>query len=163
MQLRRVGLDRVYGYLIGGMYPWVTAGLPTGHVPQLSSHELHQRVMQGDATVLVDVRSVSEYDSFHLRNAIYIPVADLRKRYVELDLTKETVIFYGSEQRSSMGASIPKQKVFTKVFNAAGGMRGYAAAGFGPDHPLCALLCASFPVKSYILVNDKIISTVCLD
>jgi rhodanese-related sulfurtransferase len=104
--------------------------------------------MQGDATVLVDVRSVSEYDRFHLHNAINIPVADLRKRYVELDPTKETVIICGSGQRSSMGASILKQKGFKKVFNAAGGMKGYAAAGFGPECPVCALPWASFPVRS---------------
>ena len=148
IQLRRVGLDRIYGYLVGGMYAWVTAGLPTGHVPQLSSHELHQRVMQGNVTVLVDVRSVSEYDNFHLHNAVNIPVADLRKRYVELDPAKETILICGSGQRSSMGASLLKQKSFEKLFNAAGGMRGYAAAGFGPECPLCALPWASFPVKS---------------
>jgi rhodanese-related sulfurtransferase len=48
--------------------------------------------MQGDATVLVDVRSVTEYDSFHLHNAVNIPVADLRTRYVELDPSKETIL-----------------------------------------------------------------------
>ncbi len=148
IQLRRVGLDRVYGYLTGGMYAWVTAGYPTGHVPQLSSHELHQRVIQGDATVLVDVRAVKEYENFHIQNAINIPVAELRERYVELDPAEETVLICGSGQRSSMGSSLLKQKGFEKVFNAAGGMRGYAEAGFGPECPLCTLPWASFAGRS---------------
>jgi hydroxyacylglutathione hydrolase len=155
IQLRRVGLDRVHGYLLGGMYAWVTAGLPTGHVPQLSSHELHQRVIQGGATVLVDVRAVSEYDNFHIQNAINIPVAELRERYVELDPAEETVLICGSGQRSSMGASLLKQKGFEKVFNAAGGMRGYAEAGFGPECPLCTLPWASFAGRSKMGESDK--------
>ena len=147
IQLHRVGLDRVHGYLIGGMYTWVTAGLPTGHVPQLSSHELHQRVTKGYGTVLIDVRSVTEYDNFHIQNAINIPVSELRKRYVELEPAKETVLICGSGQRSSMGASLLMQKGFEHVFNAAGGMSGYAAAGFGPECPLCTLPWASFAGK----------------
>ncbi|MCC7576810.1 MAG: MBL fold metallo-hydrolase, partial [Methanomethylovorans sp.] len=79
-QLHRVGLDRVHGYLAGGMYAWVTAGYPTAHVPQLSSHELNRRVKQGKRAVLVDVRASSEYENFHIQNAINIPVSELRER-----------------------------------------------------------------------------------
>jgi rhodanese-related sulfurtransferase len=153
-QLHRVGLDRVHGYLAGGMYAWVTAGYPTAHVPQLSSHELNRRVKQGKRAVLVDVRASSEYENFHIQNAINIPVSELRERYVELDPAEETVLICGSGQRSSMGASILKQKGFDKVFNVAGGMRGYAAAGFGPECPLCTLPWASFAGRSNTIRNN---------
>ncbi len=143
-QLQRVGLDRIYGYLAGGMYAWVTSGYPTAHVPQLSSHELNQRVKQGERAVLVDVRASSEYENFHIQNVINIPVSELREKYVELDPAKEIVLICGSGQRSSMGASILKQKGFDRVLNVAGGMKGYAAAGFGPECPLCTLPWASF-------------------
>lgn len=154
-QLHRVGLDRVYGYLAGGMYAWVTAGYPTAHVQQLSSHELNKRVIQGGTTILVDVRASSEYENFHIQNAINIPVAELREGYKELDPADETVLICGSGQRSSMGASILKQKGFDKIFNVAGGMRGYAAAGFGPECPLCTLPWASFARRPDTTLTDK--------
>jgi rhodanese-related sulfurtransferase len=39
--------------------------------------------------------------------------------------------------RSSLGASILKQKGFKEVYNLAGGMTGYNAAGYGAECPMC--------------------------
>lgn len=39
--------------------------------------------------------------------------------------------------RSSLAASILKRKGFTRVWNVAGGMTGFNAAGFAPECPLC--------------------------
>ena len=42
--LRRVGLDRVIGYLDGGMYEWAKAALPLEHVKLLSVEELDAKI-----------------------------------------------------------------------------------------------------------------------
>ena len=139
MWLRRVGLDSVIGYLEEGMFGWVTAGLGTQHIIQISMVELHERITRGNELLVVDVRSSSEYDIFHIENSINIPVHELRERYTELDAEAEIVLICGSGHRSSMGCSILQQKGFKNLHNASGGMTGYAAAGYGPECPMCVL------------------------
>ncbi len=137
--LHRVGLDNVLGYLEGGMFAWVTSGLPTAHVPQLSIPELHARSREAEPLVILDVRAPSEYESFHIEYALNIPVPELRTHYPELDPEHETVLICSTGHRSSMGCSILKQHGFERVYNAAGGMTGYNAAGYGPECPMCSL------------------------
>ena len=57
----------------------------------------------------------------------------------ELDPEAEKVVICSTGHRSSMGCSILKQHGLSRVNNAAGGMTGYNAAGFGPECPICAL------------------------
>lgn len=137
--LHRVDLDRIIGFLEGGMHAWAMKGLPTEHLCQVSSLELDNMVRNGEDFVLVDVRASSEFDGGHLQNAINIPVHEIRDSYKELDPDVKTVIICASGHRSSMAASILQQKGFSDVHNVSGGMTGYNAAGFGPDCPLCAL------------------------
>lgn len=135
--LRRVGLDQVVGYLGGGMFAWATAGLPTGHVKQLSVEELHKMGTGDHEMVVVDVRAPREYEGFHIQGALNIPAPDLRTRYEHLDPNVPTVLVCSTGHRSSLGASILKQHGFKDVFNTAGGMTGYSAAGYGPECPMC--------------------------
>lgn len=137
--LKRVGLDRAVGYLEGGMSEWTKAGLSAGHVPQLSVDELYRMVMSDGAMALVDVRAPGEYAGYHLENAINIPVQDLRTRHQELDREINLVVACSTGIRSSMGASILKQRGFKTVFNLAGGMTGYSAAGYAPACPVCVM------------------------
>jgi rhodanese-related sulfurtransferase len=134
--LRRVGLDVSPGYLEGGMFAWAAAGFPLAHVRQMGADEVNAAVREA-AMAIVDVRSSSEFAQRHIQNAINIPAPELRTRYRELDPGRPILVICGSGQRSSMGASLIKQRGFREVWNAAGGMTGYAAAGFSPECPLC--------------------------
>ena len=137
--LRRVGLDRAVGYLEGGMFEWAKTGLPTGHIGQLSVEELHQ-MSTGDRTVtIVDVRAPNEYQGFHIEGAVNIPAPDLRKRHSELDPAISVVLICSTGHRSSLSASILKQHGFKELFNGAGGMTAYGAAGYGPECPVCVI------------------------
>jgi hydroxyacylglutathione hydrolase len=77
-------LDNIAGFLDGGTFAWVTAGLRTVHVPQISIPELYKWSIRGSPLVIVDVRAPSEYEVFHIENSNNIPVQELRKRYNEL-------------------------------------------------------------------------------
>jgi hydroxyacylglutathione hydrolase len=127
--LRRVGMDRTIGFLAGGTPASASAGLPLKHIPQLCSSELRGIVLKG-ASVLVDVRAKSEYETGHIKGAVNIPFADLRTRYSELDSTAVTVVYCSSGVRSSLGASLLARSGFSKLMNVAGGITGYRAAGF---------------------------------
>jgi len=135
----RVGLDRIGYFLEGGMAAWSLAGLSTQHVCQLSAEELHDLLSSGEELVLIDVRSEAEHREGHIQNSINIPVPELRKSYKDLDPDTKTVVICGSGQRSSMGASILQQNGFSDIYNVAGGMTGYNAAGYGPECIMCSL------------------------
>ena len=137
--LRRVGLDRVVGFLEGGMYEWAKAGFPAAHVSQMSAEELSKRMASGEALTLVDVRAKREYQTGHIDRTMNIPAPDLRKRYNELDPRIPTVVICNTGHRSSLGASILMRHGFTDVSNVAGGMTGFNAAGYGAECPMCVV------------------------
>jgi hydroxyacylglutathione hydrolase len=137
VQLRRVGLDRVGGHLDEGMSAWSRNGLPTNHVAQLSSEELHALATGERRAVVVDVRTPKEFSGPHIDGAVNIHMPDLRERYRELDPSAPTIVVCGTGIRSSLAASILKQHDFREVYNVAGGMTGYTAAGYAPVCPVC--------------------------
>lgn len=134
---RRVGVDHIVGYLHGGMVAWVTSGRPTESVHLISAEELHHRVTGTTNLVLVDVRAPLEFQDSHIDGAVNIPAPDLRTRYTELDPDKPTVVICSSGNRSSLAASILKQHGFKEVYNVAGGMTGYSAAGYARQCTVC--------------------------
>lgn len=130
MWARRAGVDRITGYLDGGMTAWAVSGFRTGHIGLISAEELHDMITGTDDFVLLDVRSPLEYEENHIKGSINIPVAELRTRHPELNKDKRTVIVCSSGNRSSLGASILMQHGFRDLTNIAGGMSGYSAAGY---------------------------------
>ncbi len=137
--LRRVGLDTVLGYLEGGMFQWVTSGLDTSHVQQISARKLYELTLGNMPINIVDVRAEKEFNAHHIEGSVNIAVQDLRTRYAELDTNLPTVTICGSGHRSSLGSSILKQRGFKEVLNVAGGMTGFTAAGFAPECPMCRM------------------------
>jgi glyoxylase-like metal-dependent hydrolase (beta-lactamase superfamily II)/rhodanese-related sulfurtransferase len=136
--LRRVGLDRISGYLEGGMFSWAVNGLPTGRMGLVSVQEAHAAASGGSRTIL-DVRAPSEFEDFHFPGSINIPAPDLRSRYAELDPRGGYLVLCSTGQRSALAAAIMLSKGFSDVSCVAGGMRGFHAASLAPDCPMCAL------------------------
>jgi rhodanese-related sulfurtransferase len=61
----------------------------------------------------------------------------LRTRHTELDQNQDLAVVCSTGHRSSLAASILKRHGFSRVWNVAGGMTGFNAAGFAPECPLC--------------------------
>ncbi|MBN2415057.1 MBL fold metallo-hydrolase [bacterium] len=135
--LQRVGVDRVTGYLDGGMSAWAVAGFATSEINQISAEELHDMVTGSSNIVLLDVRAPAEYADNHIEGAINIPAPGLRIRHKELDKRKPTVLICSTGNRSSLGASILGQHGFSELYNVAGGMTGYSAAGYTKRCRVC--------------------------
>lgn len=127
---RRVGVDRIIGYLDVGMPGYAMEGFTTSHIELISTEDLHDMIVGKANFVLLDVRAPQEYNDNHIKGAVNIPVSDLRTRYNELDKEKITVLICSSGIRSSLGASILEQHGFKKLHNVAGGMSGYSASGY---------------------------------
>jgi len=134
---RRVGVDRIVGFLDGGLFAWAVAGQRTQDVHQISAEDLHDMVTGSSNFVLLDVRAPKEYADNHIEGAINIPTPELRTRFMELDSDKSTVLICSTGHRSSLGASILRQHGFKDVYNVAGGMTGYSAAGYTKKCRVC--------------------------
>jgi len=135
--LRRVGQDRIVGYLDGGIAAWVTKGYKTNYVTQISAEDLHEMVTGSEKFILLDVRAPLEFEDGHIEGAINIPVADLRERHTELIKKEAIILLCSTGNRSSLGVSILRQHGFKNLYNVAGGMTGYSTAGYTKRCTVC--------------------------
>ncbi len=127
---RRVGVDRIGAYLNGGITIWATDGYQVDHIHLISTENLYRRITDGSQPLtLVDVRSPLEFADTHIKGAVNIPAPELRTRYKELRQDHPVYLICSTGNRSSLAASILKQHGFEEVYNVAGGMTGYSAAG----------------------------------
>lgn len=135
---RRVGVDSIAGYLSGGMVAWANEGHKIDHIHLISSESLYEQITNGSKSLaLVDVRTPLEFADSHIKGAINIPAPELRYRYKELKAENPTYLICSTGNRSSLAASILKQHGFTQVYNIAGGMTGYSAAGHAKQCNVC--------------------------
>lgn len=135
--LRRVGLDRIRGWLDGGMFAWATRGLPTEHLTQLSALEAGE--LHSEGMKLLDVRAPSEFKDSHVSGAENIAAPDLRTRYEELDSEEEIMLACSTGHRSTLAASILMSRGYRKLRNVAGGMKGLSAAALAPACVMCTI------------------------
>lgn len=134
---RRVGLDGDSAYLAGGIAAWATSGFEVDHLHLVSGENLHDRVTGDERIVLVDVRTPLEFRDSHIAGAVNIPAPDLRTRHDELDRQKPIFLICSSGNRSGLAASLMRQQGFREVYNVAGGMTGYSAAGYAKQCTVC--------------------------
>jgi rhodanese-related sulfurtransferase len=140
VQLRRVGHDRIAGFLDGGIYEWAKAGLPIATVSQISVQQLQTHIQKRERFTLLDVRQPAEFDTAHIDGAVNIVMPYLRTRFNELDTHKPVIVICNTGHRSSMGASLLKQHGIKDVINVAGGMTAWAAAGRSEPCAACMQL-----------------------
>lgn len=127
---RRVGIDRIVANLYGGVTSWANDGYQIDHVHLISTENLYHRITEGSQPLmLIDVRTPLEFADTHIKGAVNIPAPELRTRYKELHHDKPAYLICSTGNRSSLAASILRQHDFKEVYNVAGGMTGYSAAG----------------------------------
>lgn len=77
---------------------------------------------------LLDVRTVEEFKLGSFKEAINIPLDDLRKRISEVPRDKKIIIFCGVGLRGYLGARILMQNGFEEVYNLSGGYKTFEHA-----------------------------------
>jgi rhodanese-related sulfurtransferase len=87
---------------------------------RVTADEAQVRVAKGN--MWLDVRHVTEFNHSHLKNAINIPLHELRMRIKELDKEKEYICYCGTGRRSSAAAFLLVQNGF-KVVVLIGGVQ----------------------------------------
>jgi len=88
---------------------------------QISNKELEQK-LNGDRTVILDVRETEEFAQSHIPGSVLIPLGQLENRYDELRKDEEIFIICQSGGRSNLACQILKEKGFNEVYNVVPGM-----------------------------------------
>ena len=88
---------------------------------RLTAPALSERISGVPGLQLVDVRNPGEAQAGMIAHAVNIPVGQLPDRLAELDPTKPTVVYCAGGYRSSVAASLLRQRGFADVSDLLGG------------------------------------------
>jgi hydroxyacylglutathione hydrolase len=124
LRLARVGYENVGGYLKGGINGWKGK---TDNVKSISAAELKEQ-LTGEVSVL-DVRKPGEWSVAHLKDALFVPLADFPTNLEGLDKNKPYIVHCGGGYRSMTAISIMKNRGFKKLINVYGGFGAMQEAG----------------------------------
>jgi hydroxyacylglutathione hydrolase len=128
MRLARVGIERVAGYLEGGIEAWERANLPVGQLPQITVEELDGWRAAQDLQI-ADVRRPAEWDEGHIEGAMLLPLNQLAQTMEQLDPDYPIAVHCKGGYRSAIAASMLRRAGFSQVMNVTGGFDAWKAAG----------------------------------
>ncbi len=80
--------------------------------------------------VILDVRTVSEYERGHLEGAINIPVEALSGRLSELNPNDELLVYCRTGNRSTTAVGILKENGYDRIYHMDAGIVAWENAGF---------------------------------
>lgn len=127
----RFRLHRV-GYGVAGAISfeaWQGAKQPVYVNQPVAPRELHDRMRDGTAPVIVDVRLPGEWMGLRIGNVLNMPLNQLSDLAGKLDPEQPVVTVCNSAYRSSMGIGLLERRGFRRVASLTGGGEAWIAAG----------------------------------
>ena len=128
--LRRMGFDRVEGYLAGGMHAWLTAGLASSRTEVLDVPSACRVLDERSRPWMLDVRSAAELDEALIPGAHHIHLPQLPGRTAEVPRDRRVTVFCGSGLRSMTAASLLEREGQPDVEVVMGGVEGWESRNF---------------------------------
>lgn len=120
-RLARIGFDRVVGYLQEPYQVMFTHRDDVEVASRLTTNALGERIADVPELQVVDVRNPGEVAAGMIPGAVNIPVGQLPDRVDELDPRRPTVVYCAGGYRSSVAASLLRQRGFADVSDLLGG------------------------------------------
>jgi len=120
-RLARIGFDRVLGYLDRPYQVMLDHRDDVEVASRLTADEFNERSAALADLQVVDVRNPGEVADGVIPDAITIPVSQLPGRVDELDPDRPTVVYCAGGYRSSVAASLLRQRGFDDVSDVIGG------------------------------------------
>lgn len=120
-RLARIGFDRVIGYVADAQRVLVEHPDRVARASRMTARGFDERRRDIVDVQLVDVRNPGEYAGGTIGDAVNIPVGQLPARLTELDPSRPTVVFCAGGYRSSVAASLLRQRGFHDVSDVIGG------------------------------------------
>ncbi len=129
LRLGRIGFDNVRGFLDGGFA--AAEGRPDllGSSTRLSPTVAAARMAAADPPLMLDVRAAGERAATAIAGTLHIPLTQLPARSGEVPAGRPVVVFCAGGYRSSIAASLLRQRGVRDVSEIAGGIAAWSAAG----------------------------------
>jgi len=128
-RFKRIGLDRVLGYLAADLEAARTAGLAIRSTELVSPGDLAERIARGTEPMLVDVRTSEEHAELAIGEYALIPLTDWKQFGDVLDRDEPVLFVCNSSYRSSMAVGLAERLGFRHVASLAGGLDAWLGAG----------------------------------
>jgi rhodanese-related sulfurtransferase len=125
-RLARIGFDRVVGCLDDPYKAMFVHRDEVRVASRLTVAAFDERRRDVAGLQIVDVRNPGEVADGAIDGAIPIPVGQLPARVSELDPRRPTVVYCAGGYRSSVAASVLRQRGFADVSDLIGGYNAYA-------------------------------------
>jgi rhodanese-related sulfurtransferase len=101
----------------------------SGFSPLVTAAELKVELTKPKPPLVLDVRTLGEYEASHLAGAVHLPVDDLRFELDRLPKDRRIVVHCRSGFRAHLAVRILKQHGFADVANVTGGQMSMVAEG----------------------------------
>jgi len=123
IRLARVGFSRVIGYVDGGYEAWARSKQPIDMIIDVEADELAMDFRFDENLVVLDVRKETEYANGHVKNALNIPLDELKDPASMADLEEHHNIYVhcAGGYRSVIAASLLKRQGIHNLRNVLGG------------------------------------------
>ena len=103
---------------------------PPAEYGNLTVDEAKSLIESKPDLVILDVRTPSEYEDGHIKDAINIPVDELEGRLGELDPGDELLVYCRTGNRSTRAVRLLEENGFTKILHMDGGVVAWGEAGY---------------------------------
>ncbi len=128
-RLARIGFDRVIGSLADPVSAFLAHPGWISVASRLTVTELAQRIADGAAVQIVDVRGPGEVAVGKLPGAIEVPLPRILDQLAELDPSVPTVVYCAGGYRSMIASSVMRASGFRDVSDLIGGYGAWEQAG----------------------------------
>lgn len=91
----------------------------------LTPEEFNQMREESNELQIIDVRSETDYEKSHLKDAINIPLVSLRDSLEKLNKAVPTILYCDQGEESYIGQKILMNNNFHEVYNLSGGLDNY--------------------------------------
>jgi rhodanese-related sulfurtransferase len=119
-RLSRVGFDKTFGYLDGGINAWTQAGKEVDTLTSISA-ETFEKILANPKTPVFDVRKETEFETMHIENAVNTPLSFLNDHLAEFPSEETFYVYCAGGYRSVIAASILKSRGIHNLAEVAGG------------------------------------------
>ena len=121
----------LFQFYLLSLFGSVNAQVRTDISVHVAHDMINDNITYPDLLVL-DVRTVQEFNTNHLYDATLIPVAELEGRLNELAIYNDTeiIVYCQSGSRSLQASNILVMNNFSKVFNMLGGIDAWINTGY---------------------------------
>lgn len=76
--------------------------------------------LEAGKAIVVDVRTLGEFNGGHIPTAKHIPLSEIEKRYAELPKDKDLVLYCAVGARSGAAIEILRRHGYTRLYNFIG-------------------------------------------